>query len=101
MDIRNFFGPKAGGAKAKGSSPKSDSKPKDQKKKRAQVFSDSDSEEELVKKPKVNSKKVDPSKKDDKIPSKLKEVNAMDFFNSKAITTNPVKRKSPEKSAAR
>ena len=99
MDIRNFFGPK--GASAKGSSSKADPKPKEErKKKRVQVFSDSDSDEELVKKPKAEPKKATTTRKEGAIPSKskLKEVNATDFFNSKPMKTNPVKRKSPEKS---
>ena len=98
MDIRNFFGSK-GVTKASGA--KADSKPKEEekKKKRAQVLSDSDSEEEVAKKSRVSVKKTSRSKKEVKSPPqpKLKEVNAADFFNSKAVTTNPVKRKSPEK----
>ena len=97
MDIRNFFGSK-GVTKASG--PKANSKPKEEeKKKRAQVISDSDSEEEVAKKSRVSVKKTSKSKKEVKSPPqpKLKEVNAADFFNSKAVTTNPVKRKSPEK----
>ena len=97
MDIRNYFGG------AKGTSPKTDLKPKEddkKKKKRVQVFSDSDSDEELVKKPKAEPKKATTTRKEGAIPSKskLKEVNATDFFNSKPMKTNPVKRKSPEKS---
>ena len=96
MDIRNFFGPKAGG---KGSASKAAPKPQEEtkKKKRVQVLSDSDSEEE-VKKPKVAAKPTK-SKGEEKVPakSKLKEVNPSDFFNSKAGTSNPVKRKSSEK----
>ena len=106
MDIRSFFGPKGGNAK--GSGPKTDPKLREEekkKKKRVQVFSDSDSDEELVKKPKEQPKKATStsSKKEEAVPpkSKLKEVNASDFFNSKPLKTNPVKRKSPEKSVNR
>ena len=104
MDIRNFFGPKGG--YLKGSGAKTDLKPREEekkKKKRVQVFSDSDSDEELVKKPKEEPKKAATSKKEEAVPpkSKLKEVNASDFFNSKPVKTNPVKRKSPEKSVNR
>ena len=106
MDIRNFFGPKGGDLK--GSGAKTDLKPREEekkKKKRVQVISDSDSDEELVKKPKEEPKKATSpsSKKEEAVPpkSKLKEVNASDFFNSKPLKTNPVKRKSPEKSVNR
>ena len=111
MDIRNFFGPKGGDLK--GSGAKTDLKPREEekkKKKRVQVFSDSDSDEEFVKKPKEEPKKpkeepkkAATSKKEEAVPSKskLKEVNASDFFNSKPVKTNPVKRKSPEKSVNR
>ena len=102
MDIRNFFGAKGGSGK--GSGPKTDLKTKEEKKKkRVQVFSDSDSDSDDVKKPKAEPKKASTSKKEEAIPpkSKLKEVNAVDFFNSKPMKTNPVKRKSPEKSVNR
>ena len=100
MDIRNYFGG------AKGTSPKTDLKPKEddkKKKKRVQVFSDSDSDSEVVKKPKEEPKKITNKKKEEAVPpkSKLKEVNAADFFNSKPVKTNPVKRKSPEKNVNR
>ena len=102
MDIRNFFGAKGGSGK--GSGPKTDLKTKEEKKKkRVQVFSDSDSDSEVVKKPKEEPKKITNKKKEEAVPPKfkLKEVNAADFFNSKPVKTNPVKRKSPEKSVNR
>ena len=101
MDIRNFFGAKNGSAKGSGS--KTDAKPKEEKKKkRVQVFSDSDSEDDSVKKPKAEPKKATTGKKEETPQkSKLKEVNAKDFFNSKPMKTNPVKRKSPEKNVNR
>jgi len=112
MDIRSFFGPKGG---SKPPVTKKDSSAKvsnaTDKKKRANVISDSDSEEEFVKQPKV-SKKVSPSPKKAPAPKpslpkpKLKEVNASDFFgsspsNKPTSTTPSVKRKSPEKELER
>ena len=99
MDIRNFFGAKGSSKTAsKADSSKSSGT---EKKKRANVISDSESDEEVEKKPKIDKKKVTPKKESEKSKSKLKEVNKSDFFNSnsKTSTTNPVKRKSPEKDA--
>ena len=98
MDIRNFFGSKGSSKTA----PKADSSSQSAgpvKKKRANVISDSESDEEVEKKPKVEAKRVTPKKEVEKSKSKLKEVNKSDFFNSnsKTSTSQPVKRKSPEK----
>ena len=97
MDIRNFFGSKGSSKTA----PKADSSKSagPVKKKRANVISDSESDEEVEKKPKVEAKRVTPKKEVEKNKSKLKEVNKSDFFNSnsKTSTSQPVKRKSPEK----
>jgi len=81
MDIRSFFAPK-GGTK---SQVKNNSANNLDNKKRANVISDSDSDDDFEKKSKV-IKKVSPTpKKTDKgkdSNSKLKEVNAKDFFGS-------------------
>lgn len=104
MDIRNFFGPK-GGAKPL---VKKDINEKINvnKKKRANVISDSDSDEDIEKKPKV-PKQASPVLKKSEVKQglpkpNLKEVNASDFFGSmtstksKTSTTPSIKRKSPE-----
>ena len=102
MDIRNFFGAK-GNLKPKGDTKVEQHKSSggDKKKKRVNVISDSDSEEEVEKKPKFEAKKVTPKKETDKSKTKLKEVNKSEFFNSKTTTTASVKRKSPEKELKR
>ena len=103
MDIRNFFGAK-GNPKPKGDTKVEQHKSSggDKKKKRVNVISDSDSEEDVEKKPKVDDKKkVTPKKETDKSKAKLKEVNKSDFFNAKTTTTSSVKRKSPEKELKR
>merc|ERR1719209_1000496 len=109
MDIRSFFAPKGG---SKPAVKKDTSENSVEKKKRANVISDSDSEEDFEKKPKV-SKKVSPVPKKQEVKQglpkpKLKEVNASDFFGSSTTTTKAatsttpsVKRKSPEKEKER
>jgi len=114
MDIRSFFGPK-GGSKppvVKKDTTSSKVSNSSDKKKRANVISDSDSDEDFDKKPKV-AKHVSPPTKVQVIPKpsipkpKLKEVNASDFFGSSpaptkpTVTTTSVKRKSPEKEQER
>jgi len=109
MDIRSFFAPK-GGSKPPAKKDSSANSSTD-KKKRANVISDSDSDEDFEKKPKI-VKQVSPApKKKPEIKTglpkpKLKEVNASDFFGSsptsKPTSTTPsVKRKSPEKEKER
>ena len=109
MDIRSFFAPK-GGSKPPAKKNSSANSSTD-KKKRANVISDSDSDEDFEKKPKI-VKQVSPApKKKPEIKAglpkpKLKEVNASDFFGSspasKPTSTTPsVKRKSPEKEKER
>ena len=104
MDIRNFFGPK-GGAKPLIKKDFNEKINVD-KKKRANVISDSDSDEDIEKKPKV-PKQASPVLKKSEVKQglpkpNLKEVNASDFFGSttstksKTSTTPSIKRKSPE-----
>jgi len=110
MDIRNFFTAKGGSKPTSKSSDQNSTKTKNEKKKRANVISDSESDEDFEKKPKVDHKKQ-PSPKFPKSSAKttpkpkLKEVNASDFFNSKeaprTIITPSKKRKSPEKISER
>jgi len=108
MDIRSFFAPKGG---SKPPVKKDSSESNVEKKKRANVISDSDSDEDFEKKPKV-SKKASPVPKKQEVKQglpkpKLKEVNASDFFGSSTSTkvttstTPSVKRKSPEKEKER
>ena len=87
MDIRSFFAPKGG---SKPSVKKDASESCVEKKKRANVISDSDSDEDFEKKPKV-SKKASPVPKKQEVKQglpkpKLKEVNASDFFGSSTST---------------
>ena len=99
MDIRNFFGSK-GGTKAAPAKSDSNKATGGEKKKKRAVISDSESDEEVEKKPKVETKKATPKKEADKA-AKLKEINKSDFFNSKSSTSQPVKRKSDDKERKR
>jgi len=96
MDIRNFFGAKAKPGSKPVVAPKKET---EQKKKRANVISDSDSDEDFSQpKDKKMTKITSPPKEVTKSTPKpeLKEVSATDFFKT-SNSSKPVKTTTPSK----